>query len=107
MNITIINKKENPLLSRTEIKAELIFESATPSRDEFKKAIAAQLKTDEKLTIVKNIYTRFGESKADALIYIYLSKEEMEKIEPRKKEKRKSEPNKTPKEEPKKEAKQE
>jgi len=81
MNITITNKKENPVLSRTEIVANIIFDKATPSRKEIQKAVAKELKGNEKLTIIKTIKTLFGNSKAVVSASIYDSEDVMNKIE--------------------------
>ncbi len=81
MNITIIDKKENPVLSRTEIVANIIFDKATPSRKEIQKSIAKEAKGDEKLTIIKNIKTQFGDSKAVVSALIYASEDVMNKLE--------------------------
>ena len=89
MNLKIIEETEKPLLSRKEIKAEITFDKATPSNEEVKKSVAAQTKADESLVVVKSIYTEFGATKATATVYVYTSKEDMEKIEPKKKEKAK------------------
>lgn len=81
MKLEIKNKKENPLLHRTEIKALLTWEGATPSNEKVKKEIASQLKADEKLVIVKHIYTKFGTTTADVLAYLYEDQESMKTIE--------------------------
>jgi len=107
----IIEKKENPLLSRTEILAEISFEKATPPDEEVKKQIASQLKVDEALVVVKNIYTEFGSPNAKVTAFIYDSKKALEKTEPKPKEKKEAKkpaekPVEVPKE-PKKEVKEE
>ncbi|ENO11846.1 ribosomal protein S24E [Thermoplasmatales archaeon SCGC AB-539-C06] len=109
MGIKIIEKKENPLLARTKILAEISFEKATPSNDEVKKQIASEVKADENLVVVKNIYTQYGSTSAKVTAFVYNSKEDLEKIEPKpkKEEKKPGEqpaekaeaPKKTPKEE--------
>jgi ribosomal protein S24E len=100
----IIEKKENPLLSRTELLAEITFEKATPSNEEIKKQIASELKTDENLVVVKNIDTHFGSMNATVIAFVYNSKEDIEKIEPKPKEKKGAKkPAEKPAEAPKKE----
>jgi|SRR3989338_3267627 len=94
MKINILNEENKPLLSRTEINAEIEFEGSTPSKEEVKKGIAKQKKKNEELVVVKNIYNKFGLNKAKSLIYIYEQKKDMEMIEPKqrkKKEKKKKE----------------
>ncbi len=92
MNLEIIDKKQNPVLSRIEIKATIGFEKATPSNDEVKKEIASKLKADEKLVVIKGIYTDFGITKADVNAYVYKTKKDLDKIEPKKKEKKEKKP---------------
>ncbi|MBW2966173.1 hypothetical protein KY342_03650 [Candidatus Woesearchaeota archaeon] len=87
MQLEILDKKEEELLSRTAIKAHITFDKATPSNQEIKKQIASESKADETLVVVKNVYTEYGRSEADVNAYIYKSKEELQKIEPQPKKK--------------------
>jgi ribosomal protein S24E len=89
MQLKITEKREEELLSRTAIKAHIIFDKATPSKEEIKKALVSELKADENLLVVKDAYTSFGSSEADINAYVYTSKEEMDKIEPKPKKKAK------------------
>jgi len=81
MNITIKEKKENNTLSRMEYVIELFFEQATPNRKEIQKAIAKDLKSNEKTTVIKRIGTKFGASKADVIVFVYNNEEVMHKLE--------------------------
>lgn len=81
MNLTIKEQKNNPLLSRKEITATISFEKSTPKRQEVQKELAKQAKVDEKLLIVKNIYTTFGQPSAKVTAYAYESEEIMKKSE--------------------------
>ena len=87
MQLKILDKKEEELLSRAVVKAHIIFDKATPSNQEIKKQIASESKADEALVVVKNVYTEYGKSEADVNAYIYKSKEAMQKIEPKPKKK--------------------
>jgi ribosomal protein S24E len=82
MKIEITEKKDNPLLSRQEVKGTLTFNTATPSNDELQANLAKQLNVDKECIRMKKIATRYGISKADFLAFVYTSKEELEKIEP-------------------------
>ena len=82
MNIKILEKKEVPLLSRTEIKAQLIFNRATPSTSEVTKSLAKDLSVDEKTIVIRKISTKFGFSEAKAIAHIYKKEEDMKIIEP-------------------------
>jgi len=89
MDLKIINKQDNPLLSRMEMELEAVFSNeATPKKGDIKKSIATTQKADEKLVVVKDVYGDFGAGKADVLVYIYKSEDELKKVEPQKKEKK-------------------
>lgn len=87
MELKIINKKEDPLLSRTRVELEIIFGKATPSREEIKSKLGKDLGKDEKLIVVKGIYTEYGLKKAKNLSYVYENEEALNRIEVEKKEK--------------------
>ena len=82
MNIKILEKKEAPLLSRTEVKAQLTFSGATPSTSEVTKALAKNLSADEKTVLVRDISTKFGFKEAKATAHVYKKEEDMKRIEP-------------------------
>jgi len=114
MELNIINKKDEPLLSRTKIESEILFEKATPSTSEVKSNLAKALGKDEKLLDVKHILTIFGLKKANVLCYAYENEEILKKIVLEKKKKsgkkeqgEKQEPKKEEKAEAKKEEKPE
>ena len=65
MQLTIVSKKEEPLLSRTMVTANLEFEKATPPYPEVSAMLASSLKSDEKLIAIRHIYTQFGNKKAE------------------------------------------
>jgi ribosomal protein S24E len=113
MDLKIIRKQDNPLLSRTEIQAESsFFNESTPKKEDIKKKISTMEKADEKLVVIKNICNDFGTGKADVLTYVYKSEEELKKTEPKKKEKKEpkekkeAKPEEATKEESKEEAKE-
>lgn len=62
---------------------EASFEGKTPSRQEFRKEIAANLKAKEELVIIKNINTEFGYRMAKVLVHVYKKKEDIEAVEPK------------------------
>ncbi|MBI2146765.1 30S ribosomal protein S24e [Candidatus Woesearchaeota archaeon] len=71
MNITINTTHENKLLERSEIDATVVFEGATPSTTDVTMALAAQLKKDLEVVVVKHLHTIFGrrEAKVEAFVY--------------------------------------
>lgn len=88
MQINITNKKEEPLLSRTMITANLEFEKSTPPYQEVSSLLATHLKTDEKLIAIRHIYNMFGNRKAKVIAYLYSDESKKQIIEPKIKEKK-------------------
>jgi len=88
MDINITEKKEESPLSRVSLTGEITFESVTPSYEDVKKKISSSLNCDEKLIVIKNIYTKFGLKKANLSACVYKNEESMKKIEPKPKEKK-------------------
>lgn len=112
MKLQILDKTEKPLFSRTELKAEVVFDKSTPSRAEIIKELAAKLNTNDDLIALKSVYTSFGVRKAAVIANVYKNKKDFETSEPnyileRGKEKKKSEEKKEEAGEQKKESKEE
>ena len=82
MKINILEKKDVPLFSRTEIKANIKFSGATPPTIEVTKALAKNLSTDEKTIVIREISTKFGSREANVIAHIYKKEEDMKRIEP-------------------------
>ncbi len=91
MEIKITNEKEDILLSRKEITAQISFKGATPSKEDIKKKLASAIKSNEKLTVIKNVFTSFGSETAKVIAYQYINEEDMRKIEPKEKKHKKEE----------------
>jgi len=83
-----MEKKEKPLLLRTEITAEILFEGKIPPKEEIKKEIVKEIKTNENLVIIKKIRTYFGLRKAKVKAYVYGNEADIKKMEPKKKGKK-------------------
>ncbi|MEM4271801.1 MAG: hypothetical protein QXD13_01795 [Candidatus Pacearchaeota archaeon] len=88
MEIHNLQKSEQPFLLRTELKGELIFTGKTPNFSELQQVLANNTKSDASLIVVKSIYTEFGKSKARFTAYLYKDAASLNKIEPKKKEKK-------------------
>lgn len=88
MEVKITKKKENPLLNRIECEADLSYQGKTIGYAETAKEIAAHLKTDEKLVVIKHIYPKFGMQGAKVLFYAYKNESDLKRIEPKPKEKK-------------------
>ena len=81
MELKVINKTEQPLLSRTELAADVSYEAVTPSRADIKKSLASQLNTTENLIVLKKVDASFGGKKAKILANVYKKEEDMKRIE--------------------------
>jgi len=86
--IKITEKKESPLLSRTEVTAEVAYSGKVPKKEEFRSKLATALSAKENLLVLKKIRTKFGDKKAKISFYIYNNEKDMSDIEPKKKEKK-------------------
>ncbi len=83
MEFKILEKKENPLLHRIEVKFEVSHpKSKTPSRDDVRNLLAANLNADKSRVILDKIETPFGSTLSRGFAKIYDSVEDAKKIEP-------------------------
>lgn len=82
-----INTKENPLLKRKEITGEITFTGATPSNKKVQEELAKKLGAKPELVAIRHIYGAYGGEKATLEAYVYETKEQFDKVEPKKKEK--------------------
>ena len=87
MQISIVERKEEPLLSRAMVKANIEFDKSTPSYTETATLLASNLKADEKLIVIRHIYTYFGSKKAQVIAYLYSDESRKQAVEPKVKEK--------------------
>ncbi len=103
MQLNITSKEEKPLLSRTEIMADITFDSATPSKEKIKEKLATILKVDANLIVVKKVFNKFGEKRAGVSAFAYKNEKDMKTIEPKPKEKKGAKKEEAPAEAPKEE----
>ncbi|MFH1511018.1 MAG: hypothetical protein ABIF10_04960 [Candidatus Woesearchaeota archaeon] len=92
MNLQITEQKKNDFLSRKEVRAVLTYEHATPSKEELKKQVAAAMKANADLLVIRQVNPSYGEQKADVLFYIYEKPDVMKKLEKEKPKKSKEKP---------------
>lgn len=82
MEIDIKEQVENPLLNRTEIHFDCIYQGeATPQVLDVKNRLVAQLDVDKNLLVVDKVKPSFGEGRADGYAKLYDSLEKLEEIE--------------------------
>lgn len=71
MEITITSEKEEPLLKRKAVKAELSEYGPTPSKAALKEELAKKLKTDVALIDITHVKHSFGGGKVTLTCYAY------------------------------------
>jgi small subunit ribosomal protein S24e len=81
MKLELLKERETPLLSRKRVTLSASYEGATPARKELRKSVAKKVSADEKLVILKHIYTRFGQHKAKVIAHVYEDEKAMNKLE--------------------------
>lgn len=82
-----LNEKSNVLLKRKEILFA-VEAGANPGFDKVRKLAAEDMKTGEDLVVIKSLKNNFGTNRFVVEAFVYDSKEQKEKIEPRVKEKK-------------------
>ena len=91
MELKVMQKKEEPLLSRIRIESQVVFEKVTPSNAEVKSNLAKILGKDEKLIDIKSIYNEYGQKKAKVISYAYDNEDVIKKLKVEAKAKEKKE----------------
>ena len=83
MKITVLSKKDNPLLKRKEVifSVDHSKEGVTPSRLELRKKLAELLKAKMELVYVEEVKTKTGEPTSIGRLNAYESPERAELIE--------------------------
>jgi len=71
MDFNILEKKENLLLERKEIRFEVSYAGVTPSFEDVRKELVKKLKSDEKLTVLDAVYQQYGAHKAKGYAKVY------------------------------------
>jgi ribosomal protein S24E len=80
MKIKILEKKDEPLLRRQNIKIEVEFEKEVPSRALIREHVAKALKAEQDMVVVYSINSSFGSRKADVIVHYYSDKKFMQKV---------------------------
>ncbi len=83
MKIEIESREENKLLNRTEVHFRVIHpKEKTPSREETRNQIAANLQVQKELVIIDNQKSKFGKNFTEGYAKVYRTKEEAMALEP-------------------------
>ncbi|MEK6913889.1 MAG: hypothetical protein AABW47_04450 [Nanoarchaeota archaeon] len=88
MELTVLNKKENPLFNRKEVELN-VETNASPKTSEAEEFVAKEFSTNAENVKIKGINGKFGSRNFVVLANIYQSKEEKDKIETKTKTPRK------------------
>lgn len=81
--ISILEKTDSPLFARTEVRAEMSFHGAIPSRKDIKKEMVSSLNSKEELVVIKRINSIRGMQKVIIEANVYNSEKDLKKIEPK------------------------
>jgi len=90
MMTSVTKKTDNTLLGRQEVELLVQFKGATMSNDVARKEVAQTLSVDEKLVLVKHIYTAFGKQEASVHAFVYADDKSRDLLEVRKKKPKKA-----------------
>ena len=82
MEVTIQHKEEKPLLHRTDVRARVAYEGATPQRTQLRDKLESELKTTAKNVIVRRIATEFGNQAVVVEASVYKDEQALEQYEP-------------------------
>ena len=83
MDVNIQHKEEKSLLHRTDFKARIAYEGATPQRAAVKESVAHALKQPAEHIIVRQVRTEFGKQAAIVSGSYYKDAAVLEQFEPR------------------------
>jgi ribosomal protein S24E len=84
MKVEIVDKVENPLLKRVELKFRVDHAGApTPRRLEVRPQLAALLGVAEDLVVIDKLSSTHGRQVASGIARAYSSREQLEKTEPK------------------------
>lgn len=81
MKLDIQKERDTPLLARTRFTLSAEYSGATPSRRDFLKEVSKKLKSNEKLTVIRHVYSKFGRQKAKVIVHVYEDADAMKRLE--------------------------
>ncbi|HET6406007.1 MAG TPA: 30S ribosomal protein S24e [Candidatus Thermoplasmatota archaeon] len=83
MDIEITERKHNPLLARTEVRFQLHHQGEkTPTRDQVREKLAAQMNSKKGLVVVDSMNSAFGRSTTRGYARVYDAQEALASNEP-------------------------
>ena len=83
MELEITDKKDNPLLNRTEIRFKVTHEAAsTPARKDVREALAKKVGATKDRVVVDHLDSFFGKCETEGYAKVYKTKNDAMRIEP-------------------------
>ncbi|MCS4542158.1 MAG: 30S ribosomal protein S24e [Euryarchaeota archaeon] len=84
MEVQIINRKENPLLQRSEIEFKATYPGKpTLTRKDLQEKLAGILNVDKELVVIAKLKPAYGKQEATGYAKVYQEKERLAKVEPK------------------------
>ncbi|MEM3012064.1 MAG: hypothetical protein QW084_01710 [Candidatus Hadarchaeales archaeon] len=84
MELRVLERKENPLVEREEVRLEVLHPGEpTPSREAVRSQLASQLGADGGMLVIWRLRTHQGSSCTRGLAHLYRSEEVLRKFAPR------------------------
>lgn len=79
MNITVDEKKDDPLFGRKKISFTIEFDKAVPSREQAKAALASAISASASCIVILKIENKYGQKKASCTAYAYENADDAKK----------------------------
>lgn len=81
MDFKLVEKKENALLERTEVDADVSFSDATPPTQKMRELVVQKLGCNPDLMVISSTRPRFGQKAVSLRVHVYKSPEQMKRVE--------------------------
>lgn len=82
MELEIVDKRDNPLLSRVEVRFKVLHDAAsTPSRKEVREAVAKAVNAQKERVVVDILTAAFGKGETEGYAKVYKNKQEAMRVE--------------------------
>lgn len=81
MKLEIVEKRENKLLNREEIKLDVVFDNSPPTRLELLNTLSDTFKVPKERIVIVKMLARFGIKLLNVHCHLYKSVEDLKKYE--------------------------
>ncbi len=84
MELRVLERRENPLMEREEVRFEVLHAGEpTPSREALRPQLASQLGADGGMLVIWRLRTHQGSSRTRGLAHLYRSEEALRRFAPK------------------------